>query len=149
MVKIYEALRILSDAFGIEHEYVDNWGKTHQIAPETIRQILKIKGVEISPERMNLNPQVTVVSTDNIPDRCSIFIESTSNFDDHGSQEGTVVISHAEREFVREYRLPSEEASLHWDEKSDLRFVSISFPRDLSSRQTRIRCEDYFRQRDL
>ena len=66
MNKIYEALRILSDAFGIEHEYVDNWGKTHQIAPETVRQILKIKGIKIFPERMNLNPQVTVVSTDNV-----------------------------------------------------------------------------------
>ena len=58
--------------------------------------------------------------------------ELTSNFDDHGLEEGTVVISHVEREFVREYRIPSEEASLHWDEKSDLRFVSISFPIDLA-----------------
>ena len=132
MIEIYEALRILSDAFGIEHEYVDNWGKTHQIAPETVRQILNIKGIKILPERMNLNPQVTVVSTDNIQQRCSIFIESTSNFDDHESHEGTITISHAKGEFVREYRLPSEEASLHRDEKSNLRFVSISFPRELT-----------------
>ena len=132
LTEIYEALRILSEAFGIEHEYVDNWGKTHQIAPETVRQILNIKGIKIIPERMNLNPQVTVVSTDKLPDRCSIFIGSTSNYDDHELQEGTIIISHAKGEFVREYRLPSEEASLHRDEKSDLRFVSIPFPKDLS-----------------
>ncbi len=133
MTEIYEALRILSEAFGIEHEYLDNWGKTHRIAPETVRQILKIKGVKITPERMNLNPQVTVVSTDNLPDRCSIFIEAASDHNDDELQEGTISISHANGEFTRKYRLPSDEASLHLDEKSDLRFVSIPFPKDLST----------------
>ncbi len=131
MTKIYQALRILSEAFGIEHEYVDNWGKTHKIASETVRQILEIKGVKIVPERMNLNPQVTVVSTDNLPHRCPIFIGPRPNFEDDESREGKIIISHAKGEFVREYRFPSEEASLECDEKSDLRFVSVPFPKDL------------------
>ena len=128
MINIYEALRILGTTFGIEREYTDNWGNTHPTDFETARRILEIKGVKIDPARMNLNPQVMVVSTDKLPDRCSIFIEGTAA---HESLEGSVRISEEGQEFVREYRLPSEEASLHRDEKSDLRFVSVPFPKDL------------------
>jgi 4-alpha-glucanotransferase len=130
LTNIYEALKILGTTFGIEREYTDNWGKTHLTDFETARRILEIKGIKIDPARMNLNPQVMVVCTDKLPDRCSIFIEETT---DHGPLAGTVRISEAKGgEFAREYRFPSEEARLDRDDKSDLRFVSVPFPKDLS-----------------
>ncbi len=90
---MYKTLRILSDTCGIEPHYTDARGKTHHTDPETSRRILESKGIRIPYDRMQVNPQVLVVSTDNLPERLTVYFTEKVNDSDLTSPTGTVRIS--------------------------------------------------------
>src|SRR5512141_951854 len=93
---MHRTLRILSDACGIEPHYFDAAGKVRHTDPETARRILESKGICIPRDRVELNPQVLVVSTDNLPDRHTVYFAGKIRQSDLASPTGTVRISEAD-----------------------------------------------------
>ncbi|MEI7449455.1 MAG: hypothetical protein WCJ75_07500, partial [Desulfomonile sp.] len=75
MTSDYDALKVLANTFGIEPQYTDNQGKVHRTDTVTARKILEVKGVQFDTHRMNLNPQVLVISTDDFPSHFSMYLE--------------------------------------------------------------------------
>jgi len=139
---IHEVLRVLGNAFGIEPDYSDTWGKIHRTDPETARRILEAKGVKIASDRMHLNPQVVVVCANNLPERCSIYLEKRIDHPNFNSLQGTIrIIDTKKRMLVSQYDLPSAEARLQHDEKSDLMFLSVAFPTDLDTGEHQLTVE--------
>jgi len=67
-------------AFGLEQQYVDNWGKTHVAGLEAALTFLAEKGVLIDPASAVPASDTLVVSEDAQPDRFSVTI-STSRGD--------------------------------------------------------------------
>jgi 4-alpha-glucanotransferase len=75
--KLNEALRDLAIHFGLEPEYVDNWGRTRRAGFDAIRQILEAKGLRVSPELGGLQPEVVVARVDRPPERFSFSFDAS------------------------------------------------------------------------
>ena len=139
---MYKTLRILSDTCGIEPHYTDARGKTHHTDPETSRRILESKGIRIPYDRMQVNPQVLVVSTDNLPERLTVYFTEKVNDSDLTSPTGTVRISESTGTLqASEYALGSDHVSVGLDDEIGLLRVSIPFPRELSFGTYRVRVD--------
>jgi len=130
---MYKILRILSDAFGIEPHYTDASGKTRHTDPETARRILESKGISIPRDRMELNPQVLVASTDNLPDMYTVYFSGSIRQSDLASPIGRVRISGADRATQEiEHPVGSDQLPFSLDDETGLLRVSIPFPKDLT-----------------
>jgi 4-alpha-glucanotransferase len=66
---IENAFAVLAATFGIEPEYMDNWGKIHKTSLDAAKKILRAKGVRIDTADVIPQSQVTVVSSDQLPER--------------------------------------------------------------------------------
>ncbi len=130
---MHKTLRILSDACGIEPHYFDAAGKVRHTDPETARRILESKGICIPRDRVELNPQVLVVSTDNLPDRHTVHFAGKIRQSDLASPTGTVRILEADRAMQEiEHPAGSDHLSFSLDDETGLLQVSIPFPRELT-----------------
>ena len=131
---LYEALRILGAAFGIESQYTDNWGKAHQTDLEMIRRILEAKGVRISRQHLELNPQTLVVSAKDLPTRCWFYLEGKMSAFRGDSSAGHVRITETENRMpAQEYHLPHSAVNLEHEEGTNLLRLSFSLPSDLTT----------------
>lgn len=129
----YHTLRILSDAFGIEPEFMDNWGRIFRTDAETARSILMARGVTIDSDLMRLNPQVLVVSDDALPESLSVLFpaprrKETRSETVTGTVRFTEVDSRTEELL---YTLGRDGTTLEEDEGTGLWRLEIPFPRHL------------------
>src|SRR5271157_41132 len=130
---MYKILRILSDACGIEPHYIDAAGEVRHTDPETARRILESKGICIPRDRVELNPQVLVVSTDDLPDRYTVYFAGKIRQSDLASPTCTVRISEVDRAMQEiEHPVGSDHLLFSLDDETGLLRVSIPFPRELT-----------------
>jgi 4-alpha-glucanotransferase len=142
MNAMYKTLKILSDACGIEPYYFDATGKIHRTDPETARRVLESKDISVPLERMQLNPQVLVVSTNDLPDKCMVYFTEKIEESDLASPQGTIKISEAGGTLQgREYALGSDHVRLSLDDETGLLCASFPFPRELSRGTYRVRVD--------
>jgi 4-alpha-glucanotransferase len=129
---VYEALKILGAAFGVESQYTDNWGKVHRTELEMIRRILEAKGVRISREHLELNPQTLVACTENLPTRCRVYLEGRISALTGDSPVGFVRITEVENRIpAQEYQLFDQAVNLEREAGTDLLTLSFPFPSHL------------------
>lgn len=127
MGDVYLALSAVAEIFGIEAQYIDNWGQTRRTDPKTAAAILSAKGVRISKEQMALSPQVLVLSIDNLPTRCSVYLAGKVNEEMLTSPAGEVVVSEITGLFPHSrYSIDGEGAALDFD--NDRGLLRLSFP---------------------
>ncbi|MGO9572632.1 MAG: 4-alpha-glucanotransferase [Desulfomonilaceae bacterium] len=139
---MYKTLRILSDACGIEPHYIDATGRIRHTDPETARGVLESKGISIPLDRMQLNPQVLVVSTDDLPDRCTVYFTGKVNESDSVSPTATIRISESYGALQEaEYSVGSDQIPFSLDDETGLLRVSIPFPKGLTSGTHRVRVD--------
>lgn len=135
----YRALQILSETFGIEPEFMDNWGRIFRTDPETARSILMARGVTIDPGLMELNPQVIVVSDDSLPESWSILFPQLRQKEAKSEPlSGTVKFKEVDagtEESV--WALGHEGVTYGDDETTGLLRVAVPFPRHLPPGQYR------------
>ncbi len=138
----YKCLRVLSEVSGIETTYADMFGKVHHTDPETARRILEAKGICIPPERLRLDPQVLVVSADDLPDSCTVYFIGNIGEAQAASPIGSVRISDA-RSAVQgtELAIGSGNVRLSFDPETGLLGIAIPFPRELAIGTHHIRVE--------
>jgi len=130
---MYKILRILSDACGIEPHYIDAAGEVRHTDPETARRILESKGICIPRDRVELNPQVLVVSADDLPDRYTVYFAGKIRQSDLASPTCTVRISEVDRAMQEiEHPVGSDHLPFSLDDETGLLRVSIPFPRELT-----------------
>lgn len=142
MTDIYRPLRILGEAFGIEAQYIDNWGKIRRTDPKTAARILRAKGVCISPDHLALDPQVLVVSIEDLPPRWTIYLTESVTEEGLSSPAGNARIIEAEGRFSdREYSFGHDGAELGLDDATGLVRISFPFPRDLATGSYEVRVE--------
>jgi 4-alpha-glucanotransferase len=133
MNTMFKTLRILSDACGIEPDYIDARGKTHHTDPEMARRVLESKGISVPRERMQLNPQVLVVSTNDLPDKCTVYFNKKFADSDLTSPQGTLRISEDQGALqTTEYALGSDGVHLSLDSETGLLCASVPLPRELA-----------------
>lgn len=134
MTSDYDALKILANAFGIEPQYTDNQGKIHRTDTVTARKILEVKGVHFDTHRMNLNPQVLVVSTDDFPSHFSMYLEGWPDDTLIDAPLGTVIMRESlDRITEQKYSLDSGEISISVDDEKGLLHLSLPFPSDIET----------------
>ena len=132
MSTFYETLKILGDAYGIEAQYTDNWGKIHVTDPAVARQILELKGIPLAADLVDIDPQVTVVSTDALPEKACIYLEGKIGTGDLLKLTGHVTakdISGCVPDL--HFAIPHEWVTFDVDEPTNLLTVSFPFPKDL------------------
>ncbi|MBI5569349.1 MAG: 4-alpha-glucanotransferase [Desulfomonile tiedjei] len=132
MSTFYETLKILGDAYGIEAQYTDNWGKIHWTDPSIGRQILELKGIPLSPDLAAIDPQVMVVSADAPPEKACIYLEGKIGTDDLLKLTGHVTAKDSSgRVPDLHFGIPDDCVVLDVDEATNLLTVSLPFPQDL------------------
>ncbi|MGB6066488.1 MAG: 4-alpha-glucanotransferase [Desulfomonilaceae bacterium] len=145
MLTMHKCLRVLSEASGVEATYADMFGNVHYTDPETARRILEAKGIIIPREPLRLDPQVLVVSADNLPDRCTVYFSGNIAEGSAASQMGSVRISYADGAVPGiELALDSGNVLMDFDPETGLFSVTIPFPRDLAIGTHRIRVDAVF-----
>lgn len=83
-------IELLAAAYGIQSSYSDIWGNTHTVPPETLEQLLKALGVDVSnpPEALQhlehrfwsqLAPPALVASTNQLPGEFSFHLPSNNS----------------------------------------------------------------------
>lgn len=134
MKDTYHALRILSDTFGIEPEFMDNWGRVFLTDAETARLILVARGITVDPDLMNLNPQILVVSSGELPQSLSVLFLPPCLKKTATPLQGTVNLKEVEaRTQDSTYTLGCDGTTLTEDQDTGLLSLSIPFPRNLES----------------
>jgi len=142
LANIYQALHALAKIFGIETQYIDNWGKIRRTDLKTAARILEAKGAKINAEHMALSPQVLVVSIDKLPDRCSVYLEERVNEEVLASSDGGVFVSATCTGFPDfEYSFDSQAAAAEIDDDTGLVRVSFPFPKDLETGSYEVRVQ--------
>ncbi len=134
MSDFYNTWQILGQAVGIEPTYRDNWGRIHYTDPRTATRILETKGILVSAERTELNPQVLVVSADKVPDAVHICFHTRLNATQLEKATGaiTLIESHQRIPEAR-FSFPEGCTPARIEEKTGLLALSVPFPQDLSS----------------
>jgi 4-alpha-glucanotransferase len=142
MHNMLKTLKILSNACGIEPHYFDATGKIRYTDPETARRVLESKGISIPRERLQLNPQVLVLSSNELPERCTVYFAEKIIESDLASPEGTVRISGLDEAMQGiEFPLGSDLIRFGLDDETGLLRVSIPFPRQLGLGTHRVRVD--------
>ncbi len=127
-----DILGSLAEALGIEAEYTDNWGRLSRTAPETALKILEAKGVRIDWDRMEESSQVLVVSSDQLPERCSIYLGAGTQDRPSSSPQGTLILTEVDgRSPDLVYSLESDQVAVSCGGCSGRTAISIPFPGNL------------------
>ena len=132
MSDFYNTWQVLGQTVGIEPQYTDNWGRIHYTDPRTATRILEAKGIFINEDRTQLNPQVCVVSADNLPDGVRICFHSRLNATQFEKAAGSVTLRE-KNQLIPEARYAFAEGQVpaEIDEKTGLLALSVPFPPDL------------------
>jgi 4-alpha-glucanotransferase len=128
----YNTWQILGQAVGIEPHYTDNWGRIHYTDPRIALRILETKGIAISADRTQLNPQVLVVSADDMPDTMQIVFHTRLNPTRLEKAAGSLTLTERDgRTPEAHHAFPADGVRAGIDEKTGLLAVCLPFPRDL------------------
>ncbi|MBI4965279.1 MAG: 4-alpha-glucanotransferase [Desulfomonile tiedjei] len=142
MLNIYQALRTVGEIFGIEAQYIDTWGKVRRTDPKTAARVLKAKGLTISTEQLALDPQVVVVSIDDLPSRCSVYLAERITDEALASPVGQITVSGGEgTSLYHEYSFDGEAALVDADDDTGLVRLSFPFPQELETGPYKVRVE--------
>jgi len=139
---IHEILEHLSEDFGIEDQYTNNWGQVIRTPPEVALGILGSKGVLIDSNLFSSEPQVLVVSQESIPRQWTVFFRGITIEGLLEAREATVRIVRLEGQ--------TQELMLRFDQDqrvatamgcTGLLGLSIPFPQDLDLGRNELRVE--------
>ncbi len=135
----------LAQTCGVEPFYTDNWGKLHYTDPNTAKMILEAKGITVDPARIRQSAQVFVVSTDQIPETCSIRLFRNEKIHELTLGPGQLNLraghdSGSERAFWWE----PHETVMHPEHQGDAVVAGIPFPRDLAVGVHRVEAEAFY-----
>ncbi len=144
MTDFFKALKDLCKVFGIEESYTDNWGRTFLTRPGMARDILALKGVSLSPERMSLDSQIQVVNLSEIPKCIKFMVEVDWAKVDRNSPQGKVTVNEV-RGKIPSVSIPLShpEVCVRMEEDTGLTSISIPTPdiRDIGLFRFRIAAE--------
>lgn len=134
----HDQLIALAQAFGLEPEYVDNWGKTHVADLHAALAFLEEKGIRVDAEPTEPDPDTLVVSLDRQPDRFSVTLPRES---------GDAAVSELHMEAIAEdggrriFSFRDDEVTTDLHAPSRTRRVAAPFPRGLEAGSYRINVE--------
>ena len=133
MSDFYNTWQAVGKAVGIETTYTDNWGKIHLTDPRTATRILETKGIHISEDRTQVNPQVLVVSAGDLPDNVDIFFHTRLNPSQLEKATGSLTFTEANQRLPESrYVVCQNGLPAKIDPKTGLLAVALPFPRDLT-----------------
>lgn len=129
MSDFFRALKELGKVFGIEESYTDNWGRTYYTRPEVAREILELKGVRLTQERMGLDPQIMVFNVAKPPEHITLLLELNGAALDLTSCQGRVTVSEVKQR-IPSFSLPLDhpDVCVCLDEQTGLTSISIPAP---------------------
>ena len=129
MTDWHKTLQILADTLGVEPKYIDNWGKVFRTDHKTALQVLRAKGLLLDPRRLELEPQVLVVSRDELPALISLYFRGKRLEATDASAQSTVSVSEVEGRLPdQRYSLSEGNACLREDEETGLDLLMLPFP---------------------
>ncbi len=138
----------LAQTCGVEPFYTDNWGKRHYTDPNTAKTILEAKGITVDPARLRQSAQVLVVSTDELPETCSIRLFRNETTQDLMLGPGPVNLKvHHDSGSDRTFWLEPQETVMRVEHQADTVVAVIPFPRDLAVGVHRVEAEAFFQSR--
>ncbi len=150
MSTIHEAIETLARAFGLEREYVDNWGRLHPTSLESARRFLAAKGVSIDQELVSSTHEVLVASEETLPTRWSFWITAESNAADSPTAPPTVVVRAVDEAGAEQvFQSSASEPSLDFDAVPGRALVSVSVPAGMRPGEYRIRAQVRIRDTDV
>ncbi len=126
MSEFFKALKELGKVFGIEESYVNNWGKTSFTRPEVLREILSLKGVSLSQDRMCLDKQIHVINIGDMPECISFLVDANCLDHDRSVIQGKVSMDEVKRK-IRGLSFPLEHPDVCVRIDDDTSLTSISF----------------------
>lgn len=135
----------LAEAFGIEPEYTDAWGKVHPTDPRTARKILQAKGVRIDDESIPSATSGLIVSKGELPDTLPLSVDAPQESEYSPPAVQRVVVHIADepaKARVFSYE-PSQISALGRDHTGAMR-LAVPFPSPLPEGVYRVRVEVHF-----
>ncbi len=128
----YEAVRLLAKIFGVEMEYVDNYGRTFRTPYSVARDILEKKGLRIDPKLLGVSPQVVTMKTGDVGTRIPLYFEASTSFFESLVKNGEIKFSDARQQLKPwAYRSNDPELSIDLDSKTGLVKIFSPLPDNL------------------
>jgi 4-alpha-glucanotransferase len=129
MTDWHKTLQILAEALGVEPKYTDNWGRIFRIDDRTALRLLRAKGLLVDSSRLELEPQVLVVSRADVPPQVSLYFRGERLEYAESSTQGTATVSELEGRLPdQQYSLGEDRVSLKEDDQTGLDLLTLPFP---------------------
>ncbi|MGC8659018.1 MAG: 4-alpha-glucanotransferase [Desulfomonilaceae bacterium] len=123
----YEAVRLLAKIFGLEMEYIDNYGRTLHTPYSIAREILETKGLRIDPHLLRTSPQIVTMRTGDVNRRIPLYFDASASFFESLVKNGEIRLADSRRQFEPLIYLPNT-PGVSIDRDSNSGLVKIFFP---------------------